>query len=344
VPSTKTVQFQNISRASRTLEPNQAVRSLALATNAQSGYGFGLNSIVASSETLRAVGVPENVISKVQSGNLLVAGGEGNFSNPLEVELSTVIADANGRSATTSTVERRQIESVRWGDVDLGEHLIGCNSNQSGQCKETRSPVIIMSADRAADLGFAPSLPTTLIITPRPLTGAQKKSLQGLGSDLAGEAEDAAAASGKVYQYGSAPQIGFEFYKPFSQSLTQLIVGGAALFLALLVTALALGLAAVDNRGDDATLVALGAAPSVRRRVRAWEGTLLSAMGVVLAIPIGFLPSLVVRSVRYAHNPIVFPWITVGILLIIVPALAWIIGYASARTPRRVADLNLQLD
>ncbi len=146
------------------------------------------------------------------------------------------------------------------------------------------------------------------------------------------------------------PEIGFEFYDalrfgPFPESsLTELIVGGAALFLALLVTALALGLTAVDNRGDDATLVALGAAPSVRRKVRAWEGTLLSGMGVVLAIPIGFLPSLVMGRARYARNPVVFPWITVGILLIIVPLLAWLIGYASARTPRRVAGLNLQLD
>jgi putative ABC transport system permease protein len=344
VPNTTAVQFQNISRASRTLGPGQASRLLTVATNAQNGYGFGLNSIVASSETLRAVGVPENVISKVQSGSLLVAGGEGSFPNPLEVELSTTTADANGQSATTSAVERRQIDSVRWGDVDLGQRLIGCISNQSGQCKDARGAVIIMSAERAADLGFTPSLPTTVIITPKPLTGAQKKSLQGLGSDLAGEAEDAAAAAGKIFVYGSSPQIGFEFYKPFSQPLTQLIVGGAALFLALLVTALALGLAAVDNRGDDATLVALGAAPAVRRKVRAWEGTLLSGMGVLLAIPIGFLPSLVVRQVRYARNPIVFPWITVGILLIIVPALAWLIGYASARTPRRVADLNLQLD
>jgi putative ABC transport system permease protein len=344
VPNTKAVQFQNISRASRTLGPGQALRSLAVATNAQNGYGFGLNSIVASSETLRAIGVPENVISKVQSGSLLVAGGEGNLSNPLEVELSTTTADANGQSATTSTVERRQIESVRWGDVDLGEHFIGCNSNQPGQCKEGRSAVIIMSADRAADLGFAPALPTTVLIAPRPLSDAQKKSLQDLRGDLVGEAEDAAAAAGKVYQYGSGPQIGFEFYEPFSQSLTQLIVGGAALLLALLVTALALGLAAVDNRGDDATLVALGAAPSVRRKVRAWEGTLLVGMGVALAIPIGFLPSLVVGRARYVQNPIMFPWITVGILLIVVPTLAWLIGFASARTPRRVGNLNLQLD
>jgi hypothetical protein len=307
--------------------------------------GTGLDSTASSLHPRRcAVGVPENVISQVQSGSLLVAGREGNFSNPLEVELSTVTADANGQSAATSTVERRQIDSVRWGDVDLGEHFIGCDSNQPGQCKETRSAVIIMSADRAANLGFAPALPTTVIITPRPLTGAQKKLLQNLRGDLVGEAEDVAAASGKVYQYGSAPVVGFEFYHPFSQSLTQLIVGGAALFLALLVTALALGLAAVDNRGDDATLVALGAAPSVHRKVRAWEGTLLSGIAVVLAIPIGFLPSLVVGRARYARNPIVFPWITVGILLIVVPILAWLIGYASARTPRRVADLNLQLD
>jgi putative ABC transport system permease protein len=344
VPDTKAVQFQNLSRASESLKPNETSRWLTLSDNDQSGYTFRRDALIATSETLRSLGVPENVISKVQSGSVLIAGGGENFSNPLHVEVSTIKADANGQSAVPPTVERLQIDSVRSGDIDLGQRSTGCFSNVRGPCKETRGAVIIMSADSAARLGFEPVVPTTVIVAPRPLTLAQKRSLRDLVGDVNREAEDAATAEGKVFQYGNEPQIGFEFDESFPQSLTQLIVGGAALLLALLVTALALGLAAVDNRGDDATLVALGAAPSVRRKVRAWEGALLSGMGVLLAIPIGFLPSLVVRSVRYARNPIVFPWITVGILLVIVPALAWLIGYASARTPRRVTDLNLQLD
>ncbi len=233
---------------------------------------------------------------------------------------------------------------MRWGAVELGQRAIGPDCNSSTPCKDTRGPVLIMSADKAANLGFATDETTTVFITPEPLTLAQKRSLRDLVGDVNREAQDTAEASGKVFQYGTEPQIGFEFNESFPQSLTQLIVGGAALLLALLVTALAFVLAAVDSRSDDATLVALGAAPSVRRKVRAWEGALLSGMGVALAIPIGFLPSLAVRQARHARNPIVFPWITVGVLLIIVPALAWLIGYASARTRRQVADLHLQLD
>jgi putative ABC transport system permease protein len=341
LPNAKAVQFQ------RPYDGNLASKTqrwLTIATNVRTGYGFQAMAIVASSETLRAVGLPSDVIGKVQSGSLVVAGSNENFALPLQVDLNTITPDANGQFAASPTVERLQIDTVQWGDVDLGQRSTGCFSTVPGQCKEARAAVIIMSAGSAASLGFATDAPTTVFITPKPLTPAQKQSLRDLESDLFQEAQDAAESSGNVYQYGTGPQIQYEFYKPFSQSLTQLIVGGAALLLALLVTALALGLAAVDNRGDDATLVALGAAPSVRRKVRAWEGTLLSGIGVLLAIPIGFLPSLVVRNVRYAQNPIVFPWITVGILVIIVPTLAWLIGYASARTPRRVADLDFQLD
>jgi putative ABC transport system permease protein len=341
LPNAKAVQFQ------RPYDGNVASKTqrwLTIATNVRTGYGFQAMAIVASSETLRAVGVPPDVIGKVEAGSLLVAGGNENFALPLQVDLNTIAPDANGQFAASPTVERVQVDTVQWGDVDLGQRSTGCFSTLPGPCKETRAAVIIMSAGSAASLGFPTGGPTTVFITPKPLTPAQKRSLLDVESSLVQADIDAAEDSGKVYQYGTGPQIQYEFYKPFSQSLTQLIAGGAALFLALLVTALALGLAAVDSRGDDATLVALGAAPAVRRKVRAWEGTLLSGMGVLLAIPIGFLPSLVVGRARYAQNPIMFPWITVGILLIIVPALAWLIGYASARTPRRVADLNLQLD
>jgi putative ABC transport system permease protein len=341
VPNAVAVEFQ---RTSDSNESTKTQRWLTLANNPQTGYGFQLMTVVASSETLRAVGVPEDVIGKVQSGGLLVAGGNESLTSPLQIELNSVAPEVNGRTNASHEVERLDTDTVRLGDIELGQRSTGCYSNVPGPCKETRGPVIFMSPERAASLGFAPTGPTAVIIAPEPLTTAQKKSLRELQDELVTEALDAAAAAGNPFDYGSAPQIGFEFYKPFSQSLTQLIVGGAALFLALLVTALALGLAAVDNRGDDATLVALGAAPAVRRKVRAWEGTLLSGLGVVLAIPIGFLPSLVVGRARYARNPVVFPWITVGILVIIVPLLAWLIGYGSARTPRRVADLNLQLD
>ncbi len=340
VPNAKTVQYQGTSQSGVV---NKTQRWLTLATNGPDWYGLQPRTIVASPETLRTVGVPEGVISKLQGGSLLVSGDDGSLALPLRVEMNSLTFDANGPTSTSPNAERLNIDTLRWGAVELAQRSVGCVGDGAGSCKPVRAPVIFLSADRAAGLGLALAETTTVIIAPEPLTLAQKQSLRDLNGDLFRETEDAAAAEGKVVDYATMPQLGFEYYKPFPPSLTQLIVGGAALLLALLVTALALGLTAVDNRGDDAMLVALGAAPSVRRKVRAWEGTLLSGMGVALAIPIGFLPSLVVGRARYARNPIVFPWITVGILLIIVPALAWLIGYASARTPRRIDDLNLQV-
>ncbi len=86
VPNAKTVQFQRVSQSN---ESRKTLRWLTLAITAQNGYGFQPMTIVASPETLHAVGLPADVISRVQSGSLLVAGGNENFALPLQVELNT---------------------------------------------------------------------------------------------------------------------------------------------------------------------------------------------------------------------------------------------------------------
>ncbi|MFN0089444.1 MAG: FtsX-like permease family protein [Acidimicrobiales bacterium] len=82
--------------------------------------------------------------------------------------------------------------------------------------------------------------------------------------------------------------------------------------------------------------MALGASPAVRRRVRAWEAFGLTTLGVCLAVPVGFLPAVAVRSQRDSGDPISFPWLTVLVLVAAAPAAAWAAGWLSARTGRRV--------
>lgn len=203
--------------------------------------------------------------------------------------------------------------------------------------------MVVLPSTVAAKLGMTATTSNRLIVTPQALTAPNRAALYQLTYELGQRGDDLAIANGNIGIYASV-NVRFEPNPLWSSGWLVALVAAGGLLLALLITGIALAMATVDNRADDATLTALGAGPDLSRKLRAWEGTLLSGMGVVLAVPMGMLPVLAVQSTRTYDYPIVFPWITVGILVLGVPTLAWLIGYATARTPRRVADLNLQLD
>ncbi|MDQ3493689.1 MAG: FtsX-like permease family protein, partial [Chloroflexota bacterium] len=64
----------------------------------------------------------------------------------------------------------------------------------------------------------------------------------------------------------------------------------ASLVFALSITAVAVALGEAETRSDQRTLLALGADPSVRRRITAARAGVLAAIAGVLAVPAGLLP------------------------------------------------------
>jgi len=68
---------------------------------------------------------------------------------------------------------------------------------------------------------------------------------------------------------------------------------GLALALTLFVVAASLALAAAETRDERDVLSVVGAAPTMLRRASAHKAWLLSFLGAVLGIPVGFLPVVV---------------------------------------------------
>jgi putative ABC transport system permease protein len=113
---------------------------------------------------------------------------------------------------------------------------------------------------------------------------------------------------------------------------------GASLVLTLAVVATALALTAAESGDERRLLDALGAPPTLRRSVAAWQALLLPALAVALAVPIGLALSLVVVTGQTAA---LVPWPAVAAIAVLIPlgsgAVTWL-----ASTPglaRRRADL-----
>jgi putative ABC transport system permease protein len=324
-------------------------RYLRLPTRASPSTFANVRTFIGSEELLRTLNVSEATIERFRTGSAIVSS-ENPVSGGVPFDLVTEKlqnAPLQGTPVATTPnsqpipqVEQVTIDSVPWPNLNIGEFNVG---QPCPTCVGARSgAVVVLPPPVAARLGMKATTSNRLIVTPQALTAHDRKALYQLTNELFQRGDDLAIAEGK--RNAAFVNVRFEPNPFWSSSWILTLVTAGGLVLALLITAIALAMATVDNRADDATLTALGAGPDLSRKVRAWEGTLLSGMGVVLAVPMGMLPVLAVQSTRTYDYPIVFPWTTVGILVLGVPTLAWLIGYASARTPRRVADLNLQLD
>lgn len=114
-----------------------------------------------------------------------------------------------------------------------------------------------------------------------------------------------------------------------------LAIALAAVFLALVGTWSAVALSAVETRPDLATLAAVGAAPSARRRVVAAQAATISVIGSVLGLVAGTV--IGVGWTLLTGNPIAVPWSQLAMLTVLVPVLATIAAWTATRSRVTVA-------
>nr|WP_281381917.1 ABC transporter permease [Nocardiopsis mwathae] len=101
----------------------------------------------------------------------------------------------------------------------------------------------------------------------------------------------------------------------------------------------AVGLAAADARPEMATLAAVGAAPSTRRRVSGARGLVITATGVVLGLACGLAlgaAQVLMERHRYGYPDeswtVVVPWPMISLVAVAVPAIA-VLGAATVIRP-----------
>jgi putative ABC transport system permease protein len=129
--------------------------------------------------------------------------------------------------------------------------------------------------------------------------------------------------------YGLQVERGYQSTK--STGLLALLIGSAVIVLG--ASGIATGLAAADGRADLATLAAVGADPTTRRTLAAFQSAVTAGLGTLLGAVAGLVPAIgMVRALnasalhasfpRLNPYPLVLPWTNILVTVLVVPLVA----------------------
>lgn len=299
----------------------------------------GAGTLVSSDRaSLAAMGVPVATIEAWEHGSALVlgpglvVGGHVGFGRVDE-------ATSRGVPATTTPTENRSVDAVELPTLVTDYRYGGAQICDPSGCRTiTAPPLVVMPDALVAEFALARTGPTVVMRAAHPLTSSQRRQLRQLQSDLGDEAESA------VERGGDDVRVQIQFAdEPSSKRLFQLLLLLTATGAALGVTAIGLALSAAEGRADDATLLALGAPPRLRRSLRAWEALMTSGIGAVLGVTLGAMAGAVFVVQHNRSNggrtDLRFPWSTALGLGLALPIVAAIVFWL-ATWPRRAVLLR----
>ncbi|MFC8454080.1 FtsX-like permease family protein [Kitasatospora sp. NPDC057223] len=232
----------------------------------------------------------------------------------------------------------------------------GGGAPAAGDGTMTANPVqVIHHVSLDAVLATSPVPGTRVLLAPATavalgLTASERGSVWlPAGTPGSSAVQKATAALQKV---SDGVQLEVERGYQSRTDLVSLALTGFAALVALGAAGIATGLAAADSQRDLTTLAAVGAAPGIRRTLSGFQCGVIAAMGAVLGTICGVVPAVALRkvegvAVQYAgmgpeeavdRTVVVFPWLTMGITLVVLPLVA--VALATLLTRSRIALLR----
>lgn len=187
---------------------------------------------------------------------------------------------------------------------------------------------VVISPQTAEDIGVVRGALTLVAAYDQPLSVATMDRLRA-------DAESSSRVHRDVYMYAH-----LETGPPAPAGWLWLILGATAV-LVVAASAVALGLARVERRPDDATLAAVGGSRRLRRGIAFWQALVIAGMGAITGTIAGILPVWgIVLASRNSYSPPQFidlpwPW-----LLLLAGGLPLAIALVSWLVPPRHPDLT----
>jgi hypothetical protein len=197
---------------------------------------------------------------------------------------------------------------------------------------------ILISEQRAGELGLTIRSAGALLRLEQPITDAQRDTLEELSYDFTSEASGLDVGVGLGWHDGSTRP------SPF---LMEVVLAGVALLFCLFVVGVSLALAAAEGKDERDILTIAGAPPAAIARSAGARAWLMASVGAVIAVPIGFLPVVVVAwaSHRDPHAsqpfPVIFPTRTVLLLVVIVPLVVCAVAWLASSTAQRLRPVRV---
>ncbi|WP_034263801.1 ABC transporter permease [Actinospica robiniae] len=140
-------------------------------------------------------------------------------------------------------------------------------------------------------------------------------------------ADQQIAASQVAARFGISTGADVDQGLPDTSNVINLVVLAVALLLALAAAGIATGLALADGRADHETLSSVGSSPWTRRWLAGSTALVITGLGVLIGVPIGFLIAKGLLNVDTigvsAANPVRFivPWLNLGAMAVATPLL-----------------------
>jgi hypothetical protein len=195
---------------------------------------------------------------------------------------------------------------------------------------------------KVAELGLQTSESAVLIEAPSALTDEQRADLDDLRWNLDG--------GGVVSPKGNEGFVDLQWEEPRSGPTPlqlELILTGVALVFSLFVVGVSLALAAAESKDERDILTIAGAPPNALARSAGARAWLLSVIGTAMAVPVGFLPVVVVSWATAQNDegrdpyPIVFPTRTVLLLVVALPLAVCLVSWATSATAQRLRPVRI---
>jgi putative ABC transport system permease protein len=201
---------------------------------------------------------------------------------------------------------------------------------------------LLLTPAKADELGWPTARAGVVFRTPDPLTAEQRDAVEDVELAIAAEGERATDADPLAPISGRSVWLDIE--RPELQvgdGLVETVPTAVALLFALLVLAVGLALAAVETRDERDVLAALGAPPRILRRTSGCKAFLLTVLGGAIAVPVGLLPVAVFTRLDDDTLPLVVPWRTIGLLVVVIPLVAMLLTSTATRTALRFRPVHV---
>ena len=281
---------------------------------AAAGYHHAL-AVVAASDLEAVLGVPVSlsVRSAFRDGAAIVS--DLRFLGP------------DGR-VVLNTVTLEQVES---GSADGGTS--GAGASREVDVVEVALPQalpwgVVISPQAADALGIVRGALTMVA------TYDESPSVTRLDR-LRADAESASRAHPDVFMYPHLES------GPSAPAGWLWLILGATAVLVVAASAVALGLARVERRPDDATLAAVGGSRRLRRGIAFWQALVIAGMGAITGSVAGILPVWgIILASQNSYNPpqlADLPWAWLALLAIGLPLAIAIVSWL---VPPRHPDLT----
>lgn len=288
-------------------------------TEVASPYGF----LVATPEVLDIFDV-DAVTRRLLDEHGAVRPGGGERYHGQIARSSPPPADALGASSLDAQVQA------------LSDGAVTAPTSRYGFVNQTT----LISVERAAGQQLSTAHPAVAFVSDRPLTARQRSVLNDLASyrqasllRLASSPPPAGAVGGSTLQVLFAAQ-------EVSRLVIYAMFDGLALLFTSFVILVGLALAAAETREEVEVLIAVGASPSLLRRLAAAKAALLAGAGVALAVPTGLLPVWVVRNASNGSSRFLVPWASLGLLVVVLPAAVALLAMAGSAVAARFRPIT----